>query len=137
MNRQRGLSSLLMVLLLLALGTLLLQGLHQQQRSLLAQTASETRALRDAADAHSALQWGKTLTWPLQEAVSCQQKAALDWRACLRIFSDASVLLIGSSGGGRMLLWQSGAVEQNRVHFSPHGWSGFCPLKETSLCQMP
>ena len=117
MNRQRGLSSLLMVLLLLALGTLLLQGLHQQQRS--------------------ALQWGKTLTWPLQEAVSCQQKAALDWRACLRIFSDASVLLIGSSGGGRMLLWQSGAVEQNRVHFSPHGWSDFCPLKETSLCQMP
>ena len=56
MNRQRGLSSLLMVLLLLALGTLLLQGLHQQRRSLLAQTASETRALGDAADAHSALQ---------------------------------------------------------------------------------
>ncbi|VTN11385.1 Uncharacterised protein [Raoultella terrigena] len=37
MNRQRGLSSLLMVLLLLALGSLLLQGLNQQQRSLLAQ----------------------------------------------------------------------------------------------------
>ena len=66
-----------MVLLLLALGTLLLQGLHQQQRSLLAQTASETRALGDAADAHSALQWGKGLVWPLQETVSCQQNAAL------------------------------------------------------------
>ena len=89
MNRQRGLSSLLMVLLLLALGTLLLQGLHQQQRSLLAQTASETRALGDAADAHSALQWGKGLVWPLQETVSCQQNAALGWRACLRVFSDA------------------------------------------------
>ena len=118
MNRQRGLSSLLMVLLLLALGTLLLQGLHQQQRSLLAQTASETRALGDAADAHSALQWGKGLVWPLQETVSCQQNAAFGWR-------------------GGILLWQSGAIEQNRVRFSPHGWSDFCPLKEASLCQMP
>lgn len=135
MNRQRGLSSLLMVLLLLALGSLLLQGLNQQQRSLMAQTSSETQALRDAADAHSALQWGKGLSWPQQEAVSCQQDAAHGWRACLRIFSDASVLLIG--GGGRMLLWQSGEVEQNRVRFSPHGWSDFCPLKEASLCQMP
>lgn len=135
MNRQRGLSSLLMVLLLLALGSLLLQGLNQQQRSLLAQTASETQALRDGAGAHSALQWGKGLSWPLREAVSCQQEVALGWRACLRIFSDASVLLIG--GSGDMLLWQTGAVEQNRVRFSPHGWSDFCPLKEASLCQMP
>ena len=135
MNRQRGLSSLLMVLLLLALGSLLLQGLNQQQRSLLAQTASETQALRDTAGAHSALQWGKGLSWPLWEVVSCQQEVALGWRACLRIFSDASVLLIG--GSGDMLLWQTGAVEQNRVRFSPHGWSDFCPLKEASLCQMP
>ena len=42
MSRQRGGSSLLMVLLLLALGSMLLQGLNQQQRSLLAQTAGET-----------------------------------------------------------------------------------------------
>ena len=126
MNRQRGLSSLLMVLLLLALGSLLLQGLNQQQSSLLAQTASETQALRDAAGAHSALQWGKGLAWSLQETVSCQQNAALGWRACLRIFSDAG-----------MLLWQSGAIEQSRVRFSPHGWSDFCPLKEASLCLMP
>ncbi len=135
MNRQRGFSSLLMVLLLLALGSLLLQGLNQQQRSLLAQTASETRALRDAAGAHSALQWGKALSWPLQEALSCQQNAALGWRACLRIFSDDSVLLSG--GSGDMLLWQSGAIEQNRLRFSPHGWSDFCPLKEANLCQLP
>ena len=61
MNRQRGASSLLMVLLLLALGSMLLQGLNQQQRSLLAQTAGETQAIRETAGAHSALQWGKTL----------------------------------------------------------------------------
>jgi hypothetical protein len=48
-----------MVLLLLALGSMLLQGLNQQQRSLLAQTAGETQAIRETAGAHSALQWGK------------------------------------------------------------------------------
>lgn len=75
---------------------------------------------------------------PGLRAVSCQQNAALGWRACLRIFSsDASVLLIGGSDGGGMLLWQSGAIEQSRVRFSPHGWSDFCPLKEASLCLMP
>ncbi|MBX4341202.1 DUF2509 family protein, partial [Mycobacterium tuberculosis] len=52
-------SSLLMVLLLLTLGSLLLEGLNLQQRALLAQTASETQAIRDTAIAHSALQWGK------------------------------------------------------------------------------
>ncbi|MEN0614800.1 DUF2509 family protein [Klebsiella indica] len=135
MNRQRGFSSLLMVLLLFALGSLLLQGLNQQQRSLLAQAANEMQALRDTASVQSALQWGKGLSWPRQEAVSCQQDVTLGWRACLRIFSDASVLLIG--GSGTMLLWQTGTVEQNRVRFSPHGWSDFCPLKEASLCQMP
>ncbi|CAM3160086.1 hypothetical protein SB6411_03606 [Klebsiella spallanzanii] len=135
MNRQRGLSSLLMVLLLLALGSLLLQGLNQQQRSLFAQTASETQALRDTAGAHSALQWGKGLSWPPEDAVSCQQDESLGWRACLRLFSDDSVLLIG--GSGTMQLWQSGTVEQNSLRFSPHGWSDFCPLKEVSLCRMP
>ncbi|MGF1162425.1 DUF2509 family protein, partial [Klebsiella pneumoniae] len=59
MIRQRGMSSLLMVLLLLTLGSLLLEGLNLQQRALLAQTASETQAIRDTAIAHSALQWGK------------------------------------------------------------------------------
>ena len=47
---------MLMVLLLLALGSMLLQGLNQQQRSLLAQTAGETQAIRETAGAHSALQ---------------------------------------------------------------------------------
>ena len=54
MIRQRGMSSLLMVLLLLTLGSLLLEGLNLQQRALLAQTASETQAIRDTAIAHSA-----------------------------------------------------------------------------------
>ncbi|MBZ7831403.1 DUF2509 family protein [Raoultella planticola] len=135
MNRQRGASSLLMVLLLLALGSMLLQGLNQQQRSLLAQTAGETQAIRETAGAHSALQWGKTLAWTVHDANACRDSAAGGWRACLRIFDDASALLIAS--GGRILLWQSGRVEEGVVRFSPHGWSDFCPLTEANLCRIP
>ncbi len=135
MNRQRGASSLLMVLLLLVLGSLLLQGMNQQQRSLLAQVSAETQALRDTAAAHSALQWGKGLNWSLQDALACQLEANQRWRACLRRFNDDSALLI--AGSGTVRVWQSGWVEQGVLRFSPHGWSDFCPLKESALCQLP
>lgn len=77
MIRQRGMSSLLMVLLLLTLGSLLLEGLNLQQRALLAQTASETQAIRDTAIAHSALQWGKQQVWSAQVALACREQARL------------------------------------------------------------
>ncbi|HDK6285887.1 DUF2509 family protein [Klebsiella variicola] len=127
MIRQRGMSSLLMVLLLLTLGSLLLEGLNLQQRALLAQTASETQAIRDTAIAHSALQWGKQQAWSAQ--------LPQGWRACLRIFGDGSLLL--SSASGEVQVWQSGEVRGGQVRFSAHGWSDFCPLREASLCQMP
>ncbi len=112
MIRQRGMSSLLMVLLLLTLGSLLLEGLNLQQRALLAQTASETQAIRDTAVAHSALQWGKQQAWSTQA-------------------------LLLSSASGEVQVWQSGEVRGGQVRFSAHGWSDFCPLREVSLCQMP
>ena len=111
-------SSLLMVLLLLTLGSLLLEGLNLQQRALLAQTASETQAIRDTAIAHS-----------------CREQTPQGWRACLRIFGDGSLLL--SSASGEVQVWQSGEVRGGQVRFSAHGWSDFCPLREASLCQMP
>ncbi|WP_241794667.1 DUF2509 family protein, partial [Klebsiella pneumoniae] len=80
MIRQRGMSSLLMVLLLLTLGSLLLEGLNLQQRALLAQTASETQAIRDTAIAHSALQWGKQQVWSAQVALACREQAPQGWR---------------------------------------------------------
>lgn len=136
-------SSLLMVLLLLTLGSLLLEGLNLQQRALLAQTISETQAIRDTAVAHSALQWGKQQAWSAQAPLACREQAPLacreqaqqGWRACLRIFDDGSLLL--SSASGEVQVWQSGEVRGGQVHFSAHGWSDFCPLREVSLCQMP
>ncbi|HDU4733349.1 TPA: DUF2509 family protein [Klebsiella pneumoniae] len=127
MIRQRGMSSLLMVLLLLTLGSLLLEGLNLQQRALLAQTASETQAIRDTAIAHSALQWGRQQVWSVQVALACREQAPQGWRACLRIFGDGSLVLSSASG----------EVHGGQVRFSAHGWSDFCPLREASLCQMP
>jgi hypothetical protein len=101
-------SSLLMVLLLLTLGSLLLEGLNLQQRALLAQTASETQAIRDTAIAHSALQWGKQQVWSAQVALACREQAPQGWRACLRIFGDGSLVL--SSASGEVQVWQSGEV---------------------------
>lgn len=102
---------------------------------LLAQTASETQAIRDTAIAHSALQWGKQQVWSAQVALACREQAPQGWRACLRIFGDGSLVL--SSASGEVQVWQSGEVRGGQVRFSAHGWSVFCPLREASLCQMP
>lgn len=134
MNRERGASSLALVLLLLVLGSLMLQGLNQTQRRQVAMVNDETLALRDTARAHSALQWGKTVSW--QMAVSIQCRAGSDGgRACLRLLNDGAILLMAESNG--IQLWQSGTWQDNSVVFSPHGWSDFCPLQEKALCQIP
>jgi hypothetical protein len=86
-----------MVLLLLALGSLLLKGL----------TSSSARCWRKppAKRRRSAIRLeriprcsGKNSGWTVQDANACRDSAAEGWRACLRIFDDASVLLIASGG---------------------------------------
>ncbi len=98
-----------MVLLLLTLGSLLLEGLNLQQRALLAQTASETQAIRDTAIAHSALQWGKQQVWSAQVALACREQAPQSWRACLRIFGDGSLVLQQRQRRGAGLAVRRGA----------------------------
>ncbi|MDF3636716.1 DUF2509 family protein, partial [Enterobacter cloacae] len=45
------------------------------------------------------------------------------------------VLLI--AGNDDLLLWQGGDIAEGQIRFSAHGWSDFCPLKESTLCQLP
>lgn len=134
MNRERGASSLALVLLLLVLGSLMLQGLNQTQRRQVAMVNNETLALRDTARAHSALQWGKTVPWNRTMAVQCRAGSDAS-RVCLRRLNDDAILLMAESNG--IQLWQSGTLQDNSVVFSPHGWSDFCPLQEKAQCQMP
>lgn len=132
MNRQRGISSLAMVLMLLVLGSLMLQGLNQAQYQQRAMVNDETRVLRNLASVHSALQWGKFQPWTLAAGQQCLAYDEAS-RACLRLFADGTLLLIAQNQTLR--LWQSGKWTAAGLHFSPHGWSDFCPLTEAALCQ--
>lgn len=63
MNREKGVSSLALVLMLLVLGSLLLQGMSQQDRSFASRVSMESQSLRRQAIVQSALAWGKMHSW--------------------------------------------------------------------------
>ena len=73
MNREKGVSSLALVLMLLVLGSLLLQGMSQQDRSFASRVSMESQSLRRQAIVQSALAWGKMHSWQTQPAVQCSQ----------------------------------------------------------------
>ncbi|XTZ39195.1 DUF2509 family protein [Salmonella enterica] len=136
MNRQRGMSSLALVLLLLLVGSLMLNGLNQQLTSHIRRVNQESKGLRRYADLHSAMEWARSQAWLSQPAIQCLRHAEQDWRACVRIFADGSVLLIAANDEAQ--LWRLGQVDGDKVRFSSHGWSDFCPfIKEPALCQLP
>lgn len=115
MNREKGVSSLALVLMLLVLGSLLLQGMSQQDRSFASRVSMESQCGRPA--------------------VQCSQYAETDAQVCLRLLADNEALLIAGYEG--VSLWRTGEVIDGNIVFSPRGWSDFCPLKERALCQLP
>ncbi|XPE45467.1 DUF2509 family protein [Shigella flexneri] len=34
-------------------------------------------------------------------------------------------------------LWRGGDIAEGQIRFFSHGWSDFCSLKESALCQLP
>ncbi|WP_342323748.1 DUF2509 family protein [Kosakonia sp. BYX6] len=135
MNRQRGMSSLALVLLLLLLGSLMLNGLNQQLTSHIWRVNHENQGIRYAAEIHAAMEWARRQPWLPQPVQQCLQPAGQNARSCLRIFADGSALLIVANA--EATLWRLARVENNKVRFLPHGWSDFCPLQEAALCQLP
>ncbi|MDW3563533.1 hypothetical protein CIW68_08500 [Enterobacter cloacae] len=133
MNRQNGIASLTLVLLLLVLGTLILTGLNQQLITFTMLVGDESRAIQQQAATQSALEWGRVQRWSLQPDVQCKQRQTQ--RVCLRVLNESQVLLI--AGDGDLLLWRGGEIVNGHIRFLPHGWSDFCPLKERALCRLP
>ncbi|EMC9751784.1 DUF2509 family protein [Enterobacter cloacae] len=133
MNRQNGIASLTLVLLLLVLGTLILTGLNQQLITFTMLVGDESRAIQQQAATQSALEWGRVQHWSLQPDVQCKQRQTQ--RVCLRVLNESQVLLI--AGDGELLLWRGGEIVNGHIRFLPHGWSDFCPLKERALCRLP
>jgi hypothetical protein len=72
-NRQRGMSSLALVLLLLVLGTLILTGLNQQLTTFSALVGGESRSLQQQATVQSALEWGRVQSWSSEPQVQCKR----------------------------------------------------------------
>lgn len=134
MNRERGMSSLALVLLMLMLGSLMLNGLNQQLVTHIRRVSTESESLRQHAQVQSAMAWARMQPWRTEPALQCREHSSEPWQACLRVLSDQSVLL--TAGSGEQRLWRGGRIEQNKVVFSAHGWSDFCPRKETELCQL-
>ncbi|CAH5685358.1 hypothetical protein AI2999V1_3582, partial [Enterobacter cloacae] len=132
-NRQNGIASLTLVLLLLVLGTLILTGLNQQLITFTMLVGDESRTIQQQAAAQSALEWGRVQHWSLQPDVQCKQRQTQ--RVCLRVLNESQVLLI--AGDGELLLWRGGEIVNGHIRFLPHGWSDFCPLKERALCRLP
>ncbi|EPQ6908663.1 DUF2509 family protein [Citrobacter freundii] len=135
MNRERGVSSLAMVLLLLVLGSLLLEGVSRQEASFAARVVTQSQALQRQAVVQSAMEWGRIQPWRLQPVVQCRRVPTQNAAVCLRLLTNNFVLLIAHYEG--VFLWRQGAVIDGNIEFSAHGWSDFCPIKEQTLCQIP
>ncbi|MEG1531712.1 MAG: DUF2509 family protein [Citrobacter sp.] len=135
MNRERGVSSLAMVLLLLVLGSLLLQGVSRQESRFASRVVTQSQALQRQAVVQSAMEWGRMQPWRLQLAAQCRRYTTQDAVVCLRLLTNNFVLLIVHYEG--VSLWRQGAIIDDNIEYSLHGWSDFCPLKEQALCQIP
>lgn len=135
-GRQRGSGALLMVIIILLMGTLLLNATRRQLSDSLSLVADQRLYLQQQASAASALAWGGRLRWDREAGWQCQQITAYAWRACLQRLPSA-ILLRADSGPGT-LAWYRWVVERagNGVRALPHGWLDFCPLAEKGACDV-
>jgi len=131
-NRQSGMSSLALVLLLLIMGSLILTGLNQQLNSFTRIVSKEHQLILHRAAVQSAMEWGKAQLWSVSPNIQC--KYSQQARVCVRLLGDERVLLV--AGDSEVMLWRGGEIQNGRIVFSPHGWSDFCPLKEGVLCRL-
>ncbi len=134
MNRERGASSLILALLILILGSLLLQGVNQQQASYAARVTTQSMAIQRRARTVGA---GMGARAAMVRRNRNGMSALFLFRSeglFAEIIGDEVVMAAQDDG---MTLWRLGNVIQGSIVFSPHGWSDFCPLKEVALCRIP
>ncbi len=94
--------------MLLVLGSLLLQGMSQQDRSFASRVSMESQSLRRQAIVQSALAWGKCTPGRRSPQFSVLQYAGTDARVCLRLLADNEALLVAGYEG--VSLWRTGEV---------------------------
>lgn len=134
LQSQRGSGALIMVIMMLLMGTLMLNTTRQQLNDSMSLVGDERHYFQQLTGAMSALVWGERLHWGTAQQWQCQQRADFHWRACLH---PAQRLLRADSGPGTLALYRWISQRPNGVlQAQPHGWLDYCPLAEETACDV-
>lgn len=138
-SRQTGASSLLAVLVLLALGGLVMGSQARQQMQRSDHLRHTTQALQQWNHALSAQAWGTRQHWQPEKQWQCQRQNTEGWRACVKLDNRGRVLLAatGENAPTPLALWRWGERIDGNVRWFPDGWIDFCPLPEEAECRIP
>lgn len=140
-KQEKGSTSLVMVLMLLAVGSLMLSGLSRQLSAQRLEVAAEIQFIKNQTAARSALAWGEKQSWQAQKAWQCQTEPRNHWHACLHLTDKGEALLAASgaisAGALPFILWRWGVLQGSKLVASSQGWLDFCPLLDDELCQLP
>lgn len=140
-KREKGSSTLFMVLMLFALGSLMLQGLSRQLGAQRFEVAAEIQSIKNHVAARSALAWGEKQSWRPQKEWQCQHDPRFVWHACLHQTDKGEALLaaFGDASGERfpLTLWRWGVLRDGKLAAAAQGWLDFCPLVDDALCTLP
>lgn len=119
MNRERGVSSLAMVLLLLVLDSLLLRSASRQGAGFAAHVVTQSQALQRQTIVQSATEWGHTQPWRLQLAVRYRRVPTRDATIYLHLSTNNFVLFI--THYGKIPLWRQGTTIDSGIELSARG----------------
>ena len=138
--REAGLSSILMVLMLLLLGLMMLAGLSSYHAAQRQWGMKELRSIVRYAGAESALAWGAGQHWSPQQHWQCQTEAFSGLHACLYQEKDNEALLAGTLVDGNLseslVFWRWGWLKKGKFIASAHGWLDYCPLSDKTRCSL-
>jgi len=133
-STQRGSGALVMVMMILLMGTLMLNATRRQLDDSMSLVGDERHYLQQFTGAMSALAWGERLHWVAAEEWHCQQQVEHHWRAC---FQPVDQLLRGDSGPDTLALYRwVGQQANGTLQAQPHGWLDYCPLTGEGACDV-
>lgn len=150
MHRQaQGSGTLLMVMLLAAVGVVLAAGVQRQLDAEAQVGSDERRYLQALNQAESSLNWGKGQRWQMGEEATgqCLTSVTDALRACLHRVPGETYWLLRGEGrltvqSALIVLYQRVLPEHpeetvGRVLPLGGGWLDFCPEKEAARCAAP
>ncbi|WP_159565801.1 YgdB family protein [Budvicia diplopodorum] len=149
-SRQRGYSTIAMVMLLMLFGTLMLKGLNAQLTTQVKIYGDERRYLRAYNQALSSIDWALSQRWNARsDQWLCRVSDRDELSACVREMEDSTILIRGAGqlnyGEPNLALFQlsvrrdsqqgedDGASALKRV---AHGYIDFCPLAMQADCDL-